>query len=159
MTPLTPGTGWGPIGMEINWNLTMPIGIVVLTALAAMMTDAFSKRKEYTALVSVAGLLLAIFACLRLWGNYAPATFAPSGPLPLAGYGQLTADNYSLFLNILFLSVGVLTVWMSHDEIAACRAQHRSPLLMQCVTDYLQGQRAPLSLLHSHTAFTEVANG
>ena len=58
------------------------------------------------------------------------------------------------------LDDGILrTVWMSHDEIAACRAQHRSPLLMQCVTDYLQGQRAPLSLLHSHTAFTEAANG
>ena len=51
------------------------------------------------------------------------------------------------------------TVWMTRDEIAACRDRHRSPLLMQCVEDYLRGQRAPLSLLGSHTLVTGGANG
>lgn len=44
------------------------------------------------------------------------------------------------------------TVWMTRDEIAACRDRHRSPLVLQCVDDYLQGRRAPLSLLSSITA-------
>jgi 8-oxo-dGTP pyrophosphatase MutT (NUDIX family) len=49
------------------------------------------------------------------------------------------------------LDEGILrTVWMSYDEIAACRNKHRSPLVMQCVDDYRAGKRAPLSLLFSH---------
>jgi hypothetical protein len=49
------------------------------------------------------------------------------------------------------LDHGILrTVWMSYDELAACRHRHRSPLVLQCVDDYLKGQRAPLSLLYTH---------
>jgi 8-oxo-dGTP pyrophosphatase MutT (NUDIX family) len=48
------------------------------------------------------------------------------------------------------LDHGILrTVWMSHDELSACRARHRSPLVLQCVEDYLNGKRAPLSLLQT----------
>jgi 8-oxo-dGTP pyrophosphatase MutT (NUDIX family) len=42
----------------------------------------------------------------------------------------------------------VRTLWMTADELRACRARHRSPLLMQCVDDYLAGQRHPLALIH-----------
>lgn len=49
------------------------------------------------------------------------------------------------------LDTGILrTVWMSYDELNACREQHRSPLVMQCIDDYLLGKRAPLSLLFTH---------
>jgi 8-oxo-dGTP pyrophosphatase MutT (NUDIX family) len=49
------------------------------------------------------------------------------------------------------LDDGILrTVWMTHDELLACQEKHRSPLVMQCVEDYLQGKRAPLSLLYTH---------
>jgi 8-oxo-dGTP pyrophosphatase MutT (NUDIX family) len=49
------------------------------------------------------------------------------------------------------LDHGILrTVWMSYEELAASQARHRSPLVMQCVDDYLQGKRAPLSLLFTH---------
>ena len=46
----------------------------------------------------------------------------------------------------------IRTVWMTRDEIVACRDRHRSPLILQCVDDYLAGQRAPLSLLTSLVA-------
>lgn len=49
------------------------------------------------------------------------------------------------------LDHGILrTLWMSYEELAASQARHRSPLVMQCVDDYLQGKRAPLSLLFTH---------
>ena len=58
------------------------------------------------------------------------------------------------------LDTGILrTVWMTRDQIASCRELHRSPLLMKCVDDYLQGQRAPLSLLFAQTAILENSNG
>lgn len=42
----------------------------------------------------------------------------------------------------------VRTLWMTADEIRASTARHRSPLLLQCVEDYLAGKRHPLNLIH-----------
>jgi len=48
------------------------------------------------------------------------------------------------------LDDGILrTVWMSRAELLDCRERHRSPLVMQCIDDYLAGRRAPLSLLYT----------
>ena len=50
------------------------------------------------------------------------------------------------------LDTGILrALWMPVAEIRACRAKHRSPLLMQCVDDYLAGRRHPLEVLHHHS--------
>ena len=47
------------------------------------------------------------------------------------------------------LDTGIVrTLWMTPDEIRASVARHRSPLLLQCVGDYLAGQRYPLTLIH-----------
>lgn len=49
------------------------------------------------------------------------------------------------------LDHGILrALWMSYEELQASRERHRSPLVMQCIDDYLQGKHAPLSLLHTH---------
>jgi hypothetical protein len=37
---------------------------------------------------------------------------------------------------------------MTADEIRASTARHRSPLLLQCIEDYLAGKRYPLDLIH-----------
>jgi 8-oxo-dGTP pyrophosphatase MutT (NUDIX family) len=43
----------------------------------------------------------------------------------------------------------VRTVWMTPEEIRACSARHRSPMLLRCLDDYLAGQRHPLELVHT----------
>jgi 8-oxo-dGTP pyrophosphatase MutT (NUDIX family) len=49
------------------------------------------------------------------------------------------------------LDEGILrALWLTYEELAACVERHRSPLVMKCVEDYLQGKRAPLSLLYTH---------
>ena len=49
------------------------------------------------------------------------------------------------------LDEGILrAVWMTRDELLACQEKHRSPLVLQCVDDYLQGKRSPLSLIYTH---------
>jgi len=48
----------------------------------------------------------------------------------------------------------VRTLWMTIEEIRASVERHRSPLLLQCVEDYLAGQRFPLSLVHTHASVT-----
>lgn len=56
------------------------------------------------------------------------------------------------------LDHGILrAVWMSYDELVACSETHRSPLVLQCVDDYLRGQRTPLSLLYTHSSVTGAA--
>lgn len=44
----------------------------------------------------------------------------------------------------------VRTVWMTADEIRACPERHRSPLLVECLEQYLAGQRYPLEILTVH---------
>lgn len=46
------------------------------------------------------------------------------------------------------LDHGILrALWLTPEEIAAERARHRSPLVMQCVRDYLAGRRFGLDLI------------
>jgi 8-oxo-dGTP pyrophosphatase MutT (NUDIX family) len=41
----------------------------------------------------------------------------------------------------------VAAVWLTRAELAARRAEHRSPLVAQCVADYLAGRSFPLEVL------------
>ena len=53
------------------------------------------------------------------------------------------------------LDEGILrTVWMTRQELQDSEASHRSPLVLQCVDDYLQGKRTPLSALYTHPSVT-----
>jgi len=54
------------------------------------------------------------------------------------------------------LDEGILrTLWMMRDEIAATADRHRSPIVLQCVDDYLAGRSTPLSLLYTHSSVFE----
>jgi 8-oxo-dGTP pyrophosphatase MutT (NUDIX family) len=54
------------------------------------------------------------------------------------------------------LDHGILrTLWMTRDEMAACQERHRSPIMLQCVDDYLAGRRTPLAMLHTHPSVFE----
>lgn len=37
--------------------------------------------------------------------------------------------------------------WLSYDELRACREQHRSPMVMQCVDDFLSAPGYPLEVI------------
>lgn len=43
----------------------------------------------------------------------------------------------------------VRTVWMTADEVRSSTAQHRSPLVLKCIEDYLAGVRYPLEAVHA----------
>lgn len=49
------------------------------------------------------------------------------------------------------LDSGILrALWLTPAEIEALRARHRSPLVTQCVADYLAGRRFPLDLVRHY---------
>src|SRR5512135_1158774 len=51
------------------------------------------------------------------------------------------------------LDHGILrAVWLTADEIRERAAEHRSPLVMKCVDDYLTGRRFPLDLVYTHAS-------
>ena len=46
------------------------------------------------------------------------------------------------------LDAGIVrTLWLSPEEVRASAARHRSPLVVQCMEDYLNGKRYPLDLI------------
>jgi ADP-ribose pyrophosphatase YjhB (NUDIX family) len=46
------------------------------------------------------------------------------------------------------LDTGIIqAVWLTADQIRATQTRHRSPLVLQCVEDYLAEKRYPLALL------------
>jgi 8-oxo-dGTP pyrophosphatase MutT (NUDIX family) len=50
------------------------------------------------------------------------------------------------------LDTGIVrTLWLSADELRACPQRHRTPLVLQCVEDYLAGRRFPLDLIHTES--------
>jgi len=49
------------------------------------------------------------------------------------------------------LDEGILrAIWLTPAEIEASRARHRSPLIWQCVEDWLAGRRFPLDLIRHY---------
>ena len=51
------------------------------------------------------------------------------------------------------LDDGILRVlWLAPDELRRRAAEHRSPLVMQCVDDYLAGRRFPLDFVYTHAS-------
>lgn len=51
------------------------------------------------------------------------------------------------------LDDGILRVlWLAPDEIRTRAREHRSPLVMKCVDDYLAGRRFPLDFVYTHAS-------
>jgi 8-oxo-dGTP pyrophosphatase MutT (NUDIX family) len=38
-------------------------------------------------------------------------------------------------------------LWLTRDELLACRERHRSPMVLRCIDDYLAGRRLPLDAI------------
>ncbi len=82
--------------------------------------------------------LVGIYQWMRPQGDVTYLRFAFAGEL-----GQHEPDRR--------LDDGILrTVWMTPAELAACREHHRSPLVLQCVEDWLSSRRYPLELIRHY---------
>ena len=86
---------------------TIPILIVVLSAIAAMLAEAIRHPGErmYIAGFGLIGLVGALVASCFLWNTDA------------VSFGVVRADNFALFINIILCIVGILTMVFSHDVV------------------------------------------
>ncbi len=74
-----------------------------------------------------------------------PTTGEDISYLRFAFCGELGAQQVGRSLD-----QGIIrTVWLSPDEIRASHAQHRSPMVLRCLEDYLAGHRFPLSMVYT----------
>jgi 8-oxo-dGTP pyrophosphatase MutT (NUDIX family) len=56
------------------------------------------------------------------------------------------------------LDTGIVrTLWLTADEIRNSADRHRSPLLVQCMEDYLSGKRFPLDLVTTDISVYDAA--
>ena len=95
-------------------------------------------------------------ACAREVMEETAHRFEPTGVVGIYRWHYVAKDV--TFLRFCFKgSVGaqlsraldkeiVAAVWLSREEIAARKAQHRSPLVQRCVDDFLAGKSYPLEL-------------
>src|SRR6476469_4158647 len=90
-----------------SFAATIPILIVVLSAVAAMLAEAIRHPGErmYIAGFGLIGLAGALVASCFLWDTDA------------VSFGVVRADNFALFINIVLCIIGMLTMVFSHDVI------------------------------------------
>lgn len=97
-------------------------------------------------------------------------TAYPFTPTGLLGVYLWRADNGVTYTRFAFtgevgspeagraLDAGIMrALWLTPDELRARSAEHRSPLVMRCVDDYLRGRRLPLDAIYTHPSVKAVA--
>ena len=90
-----------------SFAATIPILIVVLSAIAAMLAEAIRHPGErmYIAGFGLIGLVGALVASCFLWDTDA------------VSFGVVRADNFALFINIILCIIGILTMVFSQDVV------------------------------------------
>jgi len=81
-------------------------------------------------------------------------------PTALVGIYRWESSDAATFVRFAFagdvrahdparaLDAGIVrALWLSYEEIAARRAEHRSPLVLRCLDDYRAGRRWPLNFV------------
>ena len=83
--------------------------------------------------------LIGVYQWRRPAGDFTYLRFAFSGELGVHEAGRA-------------LDAGIRqALWLTPAELDATRDRHRSPLVMQCVADYLAGRRFPLELIRHYS--------
>jgi NADH-quinone oxidoreductase subunit N len=91
-----------------NINVVLPLAALVAWSCVLLFIDLFipQGRKGWTALLAALGLVLSLVLTIARYGH------------PAAGFGGMVIeDGFSLFLNILFLSSGLVAIALAFDYI------------------------------------------
>jgi NADH-quinone oxidoreductase subunit N len=90
-----------------SFHATIPTLIVVLSALAAMLAEAFRQTGERMPIAGLGliGLVGAAIASCFLWDTDAQS------------FGVVRADNFALFINLILCLIGIITMVLSSDVV------------------------------------------
>ncbi|MEY4635601.1 MAG: NADH-quinone oxidoreductase subunit [Acidobacteriota bacterium] len=123
-----------------QFDAIIPILCVTLAGLVVLLAEAFRGRDEKMPIggLAIIGLLGAGAASILLWNRNATS------------FGVVTADNFSLFVNLVLVGVGILTVIFSsqtveRDGIPA--GEYYAIMLFAIVGMMLMGQATDLLVI------------
>jgi NADH-quinone oxidoreductase subunit N len=93
--------------MSTDFAAITPILIVTLSGCAAMVAEAFRQPGERMPIggLGVIGLVGAGIASIFLWNR------------DVIGFGVIRADNFSLFLYLMLVGIGILTIMISSQAV------------------------------------------
>jgi phosphatase NudJ len=111
-------------------------------------------------------------ACIRETLEETAYSFTPEALVGIYLSRQISANGQdTTYLRFAFcgtlgecdlqrkLDTGIVrTLWLTADEVRASAARHRSPLLVQCMEDYLRGTLYPLALIQTDPSVTTQSN-
>ncbi|MEE9584096.1 MAG: hypothetical protein V3W51_01340, partial [Candidatus Brocadiales bacterium] len=86
----------------VNLTTIQPQLIVAIFAMAGLLIDAFYRNTLYVFILTLIGLALALFAVYSQWGVVVPYEES-----------MVTIDGYTVFFNIIFILVAIVTVLIS----------------------------------------------
>ena len=123
-----------------SFDAIIPMLCVALAGLVVLLAEAFRERGEKMPIggLAIIGLVGAGAASILLWNRNATS------------FGVVTADNFSLFVNLVLVAVGILTVIFSsqtvdRDKIPA--GEYYAIMLFAIVGMMLMGQATDLLVI------------
>ena len=123
-----------------QFDAVIPVICLTMAALAVMLAEAFRLKHESMPLggLAIIGLLGAGAASIFLWDRQATS------------FGVVTADNFALFVNLVLVAVGLLTVFFTSQTAARDRlpaGEFYALMLFSLVGMMLMVQASDLLLL------------
>lgn len=90
-----------------SFDAVIPVICIVLAGLVVLLAESFRAKNERMPIGGLAliGLAGAGFASVLLWGRNA------------SSFGVVTADNFALFVNLVLVAIGILTVIFSSSTV------------------------------------------
>ena len=126
--------------MSGSFDAIIPMLCVTLAGLVVLLAEAFRGRHEKMPIggLAIIGLVGAGAASMLLWNRNATS------------FGVVTADNFSLFVNLVLVAVGILTVVFSSQTIDRDRipaGEYYAIMLFAIVGMMLMGQATDLLVI------------
>ncbi|MBM3807973.1 MAG: NADH-quinone oxidoreductase subunit N [Acidimicrobiia bacterium] len=123
-----------------QFDAVIPIICVTLAGLVVLLAEAFRRKGEHMPIggLAIIGLLGAGAASILLWDSNAES------------FGAVTADNFALFVNLVLVGVGILTVVFSSQTVDRDRlpaGEYYAMLLFAIVGMMLMGQATDLLVI------------
>ena len=126
--------------MSSSFDAIIPMLCVALAGLVVLLAEAFRGRGEKMPIggLAIIGLVGAGAASILLWNRNATS------------FGVVTADNFSLFVNLILVGVGILTVIFSSqtvDRDGIPAGEYYAIMLFAMVGMMLMGQATDLLVI------------
>lgn len=122
------------------FDAVIPVICVTLAGLVVMLAESFRSKGERMPMggLAIIGLVGAAAASVLLWNRNATS------------FGVVTADNFSIFVNLVIIAVGIMTVVFSSQTVERDRmpaGEYYATLLFAIVGMMLMAQATDLLLI------------